>query len=317
MALEQLSASTNRYIVPVMTDNVFKATPAMVMLVRKTQLVDGGASFAQPIRIGRNPAGSSYSGADPIPTFFDNANNIGAEWNWAQYGRGIGVTGLDELRNRGPRGALNNIAMSVESIEMELREDMGTYLYGDGTANGNKAFVGFGAAIDDGTNVVTYGSVSRTTYPNWKANFSGNGGVGRPLTLSLLNTNYENCVKDNDAPDVILFTHGLYVKYLSLIQGGVRFGEKHAASMGFQSLLYRNRPMIVDEMISTAGGLHSLYFINLKYVKLFTSMGRNFAFSPFQRIPMTDSAAALVLWAGQIVVNACRMMGRVADIDLT
>ena len=316
MALDQLSSSTYRNLIPVLVDNVFRGNPLMVLLIRKTVKVDGGTTFTQPIRPTRGPTGSSYQGADVLNLVFDN-NIIGAEWNWAQYGRLLGVTGFDELRNSGPRAILNTIKINLEAMEMELREDMGTDLYLDGTANANKAFTGLAAAVDDGTNVVTYGNVSRTNYPNWKATLSANGGVGRALTLKLLNTNFDNVSKGSDRPTLIMVTHGIWQKYLELLQPFVRLGDQQAANMGFQNVMFLGRPMIVDEAIPTTGGLHKAYLLNMKYFTFYTSVGRSFLFVPFQQLPLQDAAVAKVLWAGQLICSSPRMQCGIVDVDVS
>ena len=314
MALDALSATTHRKLMPVMTDNVFTSTPLLMLFVRRLVLVDGGASFGAPIRISRNAAGSSYSGADPIPVYYDSANTIGAEWNWCQYGRILGLTGLDDVRNSGIRSIINLIRTSLESIEMELREDMGTDLYGDGTGNANKVMVGLRAVVDDGTNVVTYGNISRTVYVNWKANYSANGGVGRALTLSLMNTNFDNASKDNDRPGVILGSHGLFLKYLGLLQPGMQFSDARVADAGFQNLTYMKRPVIVDDQIPTTP-LHRMFFLNLKYFTFYASSKRKFMFVPFQRVPGTDTVQGAILFAGALACTSPRMQAQVVDLD--
>ena len=314
--LDYLSATVHRSLMPFTTDNIFYGNPLMMLFLRRMVKVDGGASFAAPIRIGRNTAGSSYSGADLLTIFNDTANTIGAEWNWAQYGRALGVTGLDELRNSGARAIINLIRQSLEAIEMELREDMGTDLYLDGTSNSSKAFVGLAAAIDDGTNVVTYGAISRTTYTNWKANYSGNASVNRALTTLLINSTYENCSKDNDRPTVLMTTHGVYQKYLSFLQAGQRFGDMQSANLGFNSLTYQQRPIIVDEMISTSS-THRIFFLNLKYFTFYTHSGRNFLMVPFMQMPQQDMVVAKILWAGQLCCTSPRMQGVLTDLDVT
>lgn len=315
--LDYLSASTHRNLMPEMTDNVFLGNPLMMLFIKRTQLTDGGATFVAPIRISRNAAGSSYQGADVIPIQYDTANVIGAEWNWAQYARALGITGLDALRNRGARAVTNLIKTSLEGIEMELREDMGTDLYSDGTNNNSKAFVGLDAAVDDGTNVVTYGGVSRTTYPNWKANYYANGGVGRAWTPTLLNTAFDTASKDNDRPGVIMITHGIYQKHLTFAQAGIRhYGDASAADLGFRSLTYQMRPMIVDEMIPTSPQ-HRAYLLNLKYFVFYTSSERQFLMTPFQRPPNQDVAIAMFLWAGQLANTSPRMQAVIRDVDPT
>lgn len=315
-ALDYLSVTTHRNLMPQTTDNVFLGNPLMMLLIRRRVLTDGGATFAANIRITRNPAGSSYQGADLLPIQYDTANFIGAEWNWAQYGRLLGITGLDELRNSGARAVVNLIKNSLEAIEMELREDMGTDLYSDGTNNSSKAFVGLDAIVDDSTNVTTYAGISRSTYPNWKGKYYGNAGVGRAMTWTLLNTAYDGASKDNDRPQVGMLTHLLYTKLMGLMQGTIRTASQQLGNLGFQNLTYQNRPLIVDELIPTSP-LHRLYFLNFKYMVFYTATGRNFAFIPFQMLANQDVAVAKILWAGALACTRPASEAVIRDIDTT
>jgi hypothetical protein len=315
MSLDQISAMTNKCFIPVLIDNILSSNPLFILLSRRSVKLDGGATIVLPIAVNTNPTAQSYAGADEFKLAFTEESQ-GAEFNWSQYAVLIALTGLDDLRNNGVRAVVNLIKAKVELAEASLRQVMGGDLQGDGTGNFGKALLGLKAMVDDGTNVGTYGTVSRTAYPTWKANYSANSGVGRALTMSLLNTNFENASKDNVRPNVILSTHGLYTKYLSLLQPGMRYHETALGDSGFRNLRYQGRPFVVDEQIQTSP-LHLMWMLNTNFIDLYVHRERVFRLVPFMQLPLMDAIAAKILWAGQVVGGSPRMQAQVRDLDPT
>ncbi len=317
MALDQISAITQKVFVKRVVDNILSSNPLLIYMVRKSTKLSGGATIVQPVALSTNTTATSYSGADEFDVKFEEELQ-GAEWNWCQYAVTISITGLDDLRNSGPHAIVNLLRTKVQMGEASLRAEMGADLQSDGTNNDSKALVGLGAAIDDGTNVQVYGGLSRVTYPTWGAQYSAASGVGRALTMSLLNTNFENCSKDNERPNLLVTTHGVYSKYMGLLQPGTRYASDGIlGNMGFQNVLYQNRPLVVDEQVSYANSLHRIWMINTNYFDLYSHIDRNFKFVPFQQLPAQDAAVAKILWAGQLVCSSPRLSGVTKDIDIT
>jgi hypothetical protein len=58
---------------------------------------------------------------------------------------------------------------ALEESQQEMMDSLGTIIYGDGTGNSSKDFLGLTAIVDDGTNVATYGTLARSTYTTIKA----------------------------------------------------------------------------------------------------------------------------------------------------
>lgn len=315
MALDQISAVTQSVYIPVMVDNILKSNPTFVYLARKTRKLDGGATIRQPVALSKNSTVTSYSGADPLTLIFDEEGSA-AEFNWSQYGVLIPITGLDDLRNSGGRAILNLIRMKLEMAEASLRESMGTDLQSDGTGNGNKNIIGLAAAIDDGTNVSTYGNISRTLFTNWKAQYNANGAVGRAFTTKLMNSAFESASKDNDRPNLIITTHNIYQVYMNLVQPNQRTMDSSMWDLGFPNLMYHGRPVVVDEQVQISP-VHKMWFLNTKYIDMYVAKERNFRFIPFQQLPQQDVAVAKILWAGQVVCSQPRLQCQLTDLDST
>ena len=69
----------------------------------------------------------------------------------------------------------------MESRSQDMADDIGNFFQGDGTAFGGKAPMGLKGIVDDGTNLASYGGLSRATYSGLNATVTASGG-----TISLL-----------------------------------------------------------------------------------------------------------------------------------
>lgn len=313
--LTEVNAITERVFIPLLVDNVLKSNVIFVYLARKAARLDGGTEIVQPVLLNTASTATSYAGADTLPLVFDT-EIYAAEFPWCQYAVTVPITGLDDLTNSGRSAVINLVKAKLQVAEASLRQTMGSDLQGDGTGNKSKVILGLKAAVDDGTGVVTYGNISRTNYTNWKAYVNANSGTGRALTLSLMDTVFENVSLDNERPNLLGTTHLVHSKYLSLLQPFQRFGDASLASMGFQNVLYQNRPVVVDEQIATTPN-HRMWLLNTKFLTLYVHRERFFRFVPFQQLPQQDVAVAKILFAGQLVCSSCRLQGRFDDLDPT
>ena len=315
MSYDVISSITNNVFIPVLADNVFKSNPLFILLHRKMKKLTGGGKIIQPINLKKSVTAKSYSGADLLDIQFEQLIQS-AEFDWCQYAETLVFTGLDDLRNSGPAGVINLIRANVEICEMSMRDKMGADVYGDGTGNNGKNILGLAAAVDDGTNVGTYGTISRTLFTNWKGNYSANAGVGRALTLPLMNSIFELAVIDNSRPDQILTTHGMFVRYLNLLQPNTRYMNTDIYNMGSPTLNYQDRPIVVDDQI-TSTPLHYMWMLNMRWMQLYVHAERNFRFVNFQQLPQQDAAVGKVLWAGQLVCASPRLQTQARDFDPT
>lgn len=315
MSLDTLSSVTYREILPYVVDQVLLSNPTLALMFQNTVFLDGGTHISQPIVVNKNSTPASYSGADPLNMSFDD-ELTSFEFNWAQYYATIAYTGLDDLRNGGENAVANLLKIRSQIAEYSLRETMGTDLQGDGTGNNSKAMTGLAAAIDDSTNVATYGNVSRTTVTAVRSQYSANGGVARALTVPLLLTNYQNCSKDNDRPTHHITTPGMFAKYVGLLTPTIRTGDDATANMGHPNVLFMQRPVIADDQV-TSTPRHFWWMINMRHWTFYVHRARNFMFVPFARVTGQDVALAHILFAGQPICDKPASQGQIRDLSPT
>ena len=311
--LQEIDALTRRYFIPMLVDNAFSSNILMMWLARKAKKADGGTELVLPVVLSTPGLAQSYTGADELPLSF-TTTNYAAEFPWANYAELIPITGEDDYKNQGDSAVVNLIQAKVQEADLDLRQTIGSHLQLDGTGNSSKNIIGLAAAVDDGTNVVTYGNISRTTFTNWKAVYSANASVGRALTLSLMNTMMENTSKDNDKPNLIITTHGCHSKFIGLQQPNVRYENADLANMGFKNVAFQGRLVVVDEQVQTSP-VHKVWFLNSNYLDLWSQRSRFFRYVPFQQLPTQDAAVAKILVTLQLVCSSPRMQGQLTDVD--
>ena len=311
-----LDATTQNVYVPLIVDNFAKGVPLVVALIGKARFLDGGQNIRQPVALASSGLATEYSGGDTLDVSYVN-DFAACELGWAQYGTTISITGKDDLINSGKAAILSVISSKLQKYEVELRELLSDdIIQSDGT--NAKKVVGLTAAIDDSTNVTTYGGLSRATYTNWKSKYSANGAAGRAVTLSLLGTQTGNATKGNTKPNLYLTSQAVINKLITLYQPNQRFiDDSKYASAGFQAVGYQNRPVIQDESVNQISSLDRMFILNTNYLDLYFHKARFFRYVPFQRSPNQDAATAMILVACQLLCSAPRLNCQIRDLDAT
>jgi hypothetical protein len=105
---------------------------------------------------------------------------------------------------------------------------------------------GLGAIADDGTDVTTYQTISRTTYPLWKGHLLDNSGTGRNLTLDLLQQLEDQIyLASGKRPDWIRMNLGQRRKYFDLVGPDKRYMSGKIDG-GYERLDYNGNQLTID-----------------------------------------------------------------------
>ena len=158
-----------------------------------------------------------------------------------------------------------------EEATQEMADGIGGLLYWDGTGNSGKDFLGLVAGCDDGTNVATYGWLSRATYTTIQGTLDASTTT---ITFAAMDTMLRATNSGNAKVDLILTTEAIYDFVASLFTatnnqtnantstGGL---IKTAVSglaweAGFVSLFYKGVPILADEKCTA----NHMFFLNTK-----------------------------------------------------
>jgi len=296
---DQLSAITTKYYIPKMVDNIFASNALLYRWKRNSDVytsVNGGTNIVQPLLYAAATSGGWYSGADTLNTT-DNDVFTAAEYDWRQNGYTINISRIDELKNMGSKEQIVNfVSAKVQVTEASMKESFGIGLFNAGTTT--DAIEGLRAMVDT-TSPTTYGGISGTDNSWWRATKS----TSTVLSMSLLQGGYGDVTIDGDMPTVAATTQNLFDKYFDILTPQQRYADSKTADGGFQNLLFRGIPVLVDSHCPAS----YWFFLNEKYIKFYYHPDENFRFEPFQRVINQNVATAKILWAGNLGSSNRRM----------
>ncbi|MDD5109497.1 MAG: phage major capsid protein [Candidatus Omnitrophica bacterium] len=271
---ERVLALTQDKLIPKVVDNVLNSNVAVLRLMGNAKKGVGEA-IKKAIKVKSSGSAVSFSGLDtfsasPLDT------KVRLSYDMRANRIPVAVSGMEAVANGVAETQVTDMVInSLEESQQELVDFVGDQVYGDGTGNSNKDFIGLGAIVDDGTDVATIGGQSRTTYPVLAATRTASGGT---LDLDKLATLYSAISSGGmqSSPTLSLVTETIFDLYESLLTPTVR--ETYAAEgyysvgkegkatrvaalsgrAGFDALSYRGVPMVRDEKCTS----QTLWMIN-------------------------------------------------------
>ena len=171
----ELTYVTRRAFIPKMVVQLYQASPVIAALLGNSQTASGGVSSVSVPVQGQpfvNSQWTDYSGSFNQPQAQQGA--FLAEFNLKAIVTPIPFLGME--------GAVQMDHAIVPLIEARMNDAtnvtcdvMATALYNNTT--NQQAFIGLPGAIDDGTNLTTYGNINRTSSPYWKSKVYAAGSV--------------------------------------------------------------------------------------------------------------------------------------------
>ena len=321
LSYDSLTAVTRDKFIPVLVDNIFKSNILTFKMLQNSEPSASGNKVLQPLEYAKSGSKGFYNGYDVLDTtpqelFTD------ASFDWVQCHASITYSGREESLNSGAERVIDLISAKVKNAEKSLKDLFGSQLYSDNDgssvstpadaqANG---FVGLQHIIAADR---TLGGIDSTNYPWWDGNVaafgsstyntvagsSGANSIGREIREM-----YGACSIDNDKPDLIVTTQIIFDAYEESLAAQKRFGasSESLADAGFNNLLYRGTPVVVDDHCPAG----HMYFLNTKYLRFRHHASRNFAFQGFNKPVNQDASVAHILWLGALTCSNPRMLGK-------
>jgi len=312
-------------------DSVLNGNVLAMRLLRGAVPWQGGTSIDIAVNLTDKTTFGSYSGFDTLPTTQENIRQR-AVFAPSQLVGTATLSGIQKAVNQGPAAIINLVGTELEWMAKRLRDEFGRQLYTDGTGNSNKDILGLIAAIDDSTNVVSYGGLSRSTFTNWRATLTAQSGS---LALSDLASDFDAAQRGDDAPTLMVTTPAVFTIYEALLTptvqhnmmqgdfrlvqdtGGVgssivRVGGTVAANQGFRALTFRGIPFVSDEKCTS----QNIYTINENHLRFYTlpqpgrSMLEGFGWTGWKEPVNQDATVGHLFWYGQLIADAPRTMAR-------
>lgn len=299
---DQISSITEKKFLPKLYDNIFEANPTLNHLKKKSyEKADGGTSVMIPLNYAQNEASDWYSGEETLDTN-DNETITSAEYNWRQIYSNITVKRIDENKNSGDRAILNFVKQKTMIAEKTLEDKLSTGIFSDGT--NAKSILGLRYITGTANSV---GGISQSTYSWWQGQVDA---TTTTLSIRAMQRLHNLSSFGNDMVDLITTTRSIYDIYFGLLQPQQRFMDEKKASAGFENLLFKGCPLVIDAHCPTA----HMHFLNSKYLHLMPHKDEDMRFDPFIKPTNQNVRTAKIYWTGIFGSSNNRMHAKFTGI---
>lgn len=283
---QELTAVTRRAFVPKMIVQIYNTSPFLAAALANAQTATGGvSSVSVPVQGAPfvNSQWTDYSG-----TFAQPPSQQGA--SLAEFNLKAIVTPIPFL---GMEGAVQLDHAVVPLIEARMNDGTNSAVdalsqAGFNNFSNTQQLVGLPGAVDDGTNLVTYGNINRTANTWWQSKVVGMGSVAATRQLVLRNIASVN-LAGAEMPTFGIMGFGTWINlandFVGLesyqIQPGRGFdSDADRPRSAFRALDVAGVPIYADPYCPE--GL--LYLLNSNYLNLYVHEMASFAFTGFESL---------------------------------
>lgn len=297
--------------VPMIIDQFFRSRPFWALMKERVKPWEG-VNYVAPISTGEITGGKHYTGYETFTP--SQLTPIGpAVWTGFDYGFPI-IFSLEQEQKY--MGSETKVVDFVEARMHIIRESINNYfataLYA-GAGSGGNTFLGL-SQIFNQSNV--YGGINRSAGGNayWRA-LVDTSANDRPLTTSLMRTNYLSVSDGATKPTIILTSDAQWDRYSMMCENKLVLSNdgKKLADLGFQVLEFMGTPIVPDK--SCPAG--DMYMLNLDWLDLRVNPHANFKLTDWAfGYPTTVTRGAFILWHGQMLTTQPRRHVRIANLTV-
>jgi hypothetical protein len=282
----ELVALTRRAFIPRLVVQIYKSTPLLSLLLRNAQRAKGGVSqITVPVQGASfvNFSWSDYSGVFPQPPVQTAAQN--AEFNLKLGVVPIPFLGMEALVQSSEVVVPILKARMADAKTVAVQSLSAAMFTNNSTVPGQTQLDSLLQAYDDGTNVTTYGGISRTTNTFWKSTLQTGVGAIDTRIAFIKKIVQVTALSGGESPDFVVMAPGdwttLMTDFMSsetfFTNPNSRYREDDIVNAGFRGLMLGDVPVFMDPFCPTG----TSYIINSRYLALYLSEDAPFAFSGF------------------------------------
>ena len=280
----ELTAVTRRAFIPKLVVQLYNSTPLLAALIANSQPASGGvSSVSVPVQGASfvNGQWSDYSGSFNQPAVQQGAY-------LSEFDLKLNIVPIPFL---GMEAAVQLDYAVIPLIEARMNDAtnvtcdiMATALYTN-TSN-TQAFIGLPGAIDDGTNLATYGNINRTTNTWWKSKryAAGNVNPTRQNILQYISGTVKNAA---EVPTFAVCGFGTWTLLAQDFVGQESYVitpdksfdvDPDGPRSAFRALMVAGVPVFADPYCPEG----TVYFINSNYASLYIHEQASFSFTGFE-----------------------------------
>lgn len=158
---DRVTSVTNKQYVPVVVDQVLDSNVLTARLLSSVKRWRGERLII-PIVSAKHSNGGSFENLDSFSTGLEDTRKSLTFYAKGYY-QNVSISGMEEAVNKTTGQVLDLIATEMEQAKNSMVDDLGAIFYADGSGNSSKDFDGLENIVDDGTNVASYGGLTRAS----------------------------------------------------------------------------------------------------------------------------------------------------------
>lgn len=263
-----VTTTTNQYLAPRWVDQVLRDNLFFAKML-KTPERWRGSQMLFPIKYQKGVASVAFSGFDLLPISQEPVS-VNMTFYPSFVATNVALAGTDlsinQAEGNGPLQTLRLIDTMMTSRTQDASDDVGNFLQGDGSSFGGKAPMGLAGIVDNGSDLASYGGLSRATYAGLNATVTASGGTISLLKIRQLN----NAIADGPVtPDVLITTYDIWANCEQLMTPFQRnnytsFNDMKAGA-GYQAQYWGGMEIFRDKKIATG----DFYELNTEFLKFY------------------------------------------------
>ncbi len=176
-----IQTTTNQSLAPAWVDQVLRDNFFFGEVLARTTKWDG-SQMLDPIKYQKGIASVAFNGFDQLPTS-QQPVSVNMTFYPTFVATNVALAGSDLSVNKTPSQKLNLMTTMMKSRAQDGADDIGNFFQGDGTSFGGKAPMGLAGIVDNGSDLSTYGGLSRATYAGLNATVTAAPGGAISLLL--------------------------------------------------------------------------------------------------------------------------------------
>ena len=257
-----VNAISQKYIVPVLGDNVFKPSPVFWALTREGKKFGAGELIFPEIYQEETPGGAYYGDQLLDTSVVDSIQP--ANQQWKPYRQPIVIPVTDIILNRGGAGNLDIIKAKYQTASASFLQKLSRAMWHTTPQNTSLDVDDLLSWVTSTTNTIA--GINRATSSNafWLA------GTPDSTSTSIYTNaeqNYQSVVYGYDEPDLFVMDRANYAQFKGNFTNEVRFGQgmqdDEALQVGFRNHFLFNNAVTVPDIFCPVG---TALFLNSKYI---------------------------------------------------
>lgn len=307
--LDEIFATTFPKVKKTLADQVTTEVPLLAALNIKSKVTeDGGRTIDRQVLYALNTTVGSYDGYDPIDVTPQDGFGY-ATYSWKQYAGSVTIDGRTEAINMGSAQIIPILQSKFDQLRVSMEMDVNAMLWGDGTGNSSKDFLGIQAIVNDSG---ILGGIDPTTETWWKSRKVTSAiSLATTAGVKTLNSILNSLKLVKSRPRVEFTDQANYESYEALAVPNVRFNDLRLADLGFETVAHKGAEVLYEDNVPA----NHWYFLNTEHLEFVQHAARWMKLLEFVRPADQDAKTALVVSMGNLVTDVRRAHGVATNVS--